>query len=188
MLFRSSHPLGRTEWIKLYGALIGREEQADRFFKDQENKISKIKKQKNTGKTIAFFYISTDGKAIVRRSTDYIPSMIEIAGGKYIFKDLDDKDGKPSIPMTIEKFYDTAAGADYIVYNASIDSSVKSLKDLVAKDPAMKNFKAVRHGNCWTTGASMYQRTDIVGDMISDFNKLLTKKNPGDLKFIKKLK
>ena len=190
MVDRSSYetnPLGRTEWIKLYGALVGKEDKAEKFFKKQVNKIEKIKKIKNTEKTIAFFYISTDGKAVVRRSTDYIPTMIQIAGGRYIFKDLDDKDGKTSIPMTMEKFYDVAADADYIVYNGSIDHSVRNMKELVEKDPIMKKFKAVKTGNCWRTGASMYQRTDIVVDMILDFNKLLTAKNPENLKFISKL-
>lgn len=190
MVDRSSyetHPLGRTEWVKLYGALTGKEEKADKFFEKQVKKIKQIEKIKNTEKTIAFFYISTDGKAVVRRSTDYIPTMIQIAGGRYIFKNLDDKDGKTSIPMTIEKFYDVAADADYIVYNGSIDHSVRNMKELLEKDPIMKKFKAVKTGNCWRTGASMYQRTDIVGDMIIDFNKLLTEKNPKNLKFISKL-
>ena len=89
--------------------------------------------------------------------------------------------------MTIEKFYDVAADADYIVYNGSIDHSVRNMKELLEKDPIMKKFKAVKTGNCWRTGDSMYQRTDIVGDMIIDFNKLLTEKNPKNLKFISKL-
>lgn len=182
-----SNPLGRTEWIKLYGVITGREKAATKFFNRQKAMIKDLKGFKNTEKTVAFFYISTDGKAVVRRSSDYIPTMIEIAGGRYIFKNLDDKDGKSSIPMTIEKFYDTAADADYIIYNGSIDSTVRSLADLKAKDPVMKKFKAVKNNNCWATGSSMYQRTDIVGSMIMDFHKLFTEKNPQDLKFITKL-
>lgn len=190
MVDRSSYeanPLGRTEWIKLYASMIGREDEASDFFKKQEKKIDSLKDFKNTGKTVAFFYISTDGKAVVRRSSDYIPTMIEMAGGKYIFKELDDKDGKTSIPMSIEKFYDAAADADYIVYNGSIDSTVTNLSELKAKDPIIRKFKAVKTGNCWVTGASMYQRTDVVGDMILDLHKLFTEKNPKNLKFVTKL-
>ena len=29
------HPLGRTEWIKLYGALLGKEDEAERLFAEQ---------------------------------------------------------------------------------------------------------------------------------------------------------
>lgn len=183
-----SNPLGRTEWIKLYGALTGHEKRAEAFFEKQEKKISALDDFRNTEKTVAFFYISTDGKAVVRSSKDYVPTMIEMAGGRYIFRKLTDSDGKNSVPMTIEKFYDTAADADYIVYNGSIDSTVRSMDDLIAKDPIMKKFKAVKNGQCYATGASMYQRTDIVGDMILDFHYLVTQKHLSEMKFLTKLK
>lgn len=183
-----SNPLGRTEWIKLYGALTGHEKQAEAFFEKQEKKISALDDFRNTEKTVAFFYISTDGKAVVRSSKDYVPTMIEMAGGRYVFRKLTDSDGKTSVPMTIEKFYDTAADADYIVYNGSIDSTVRSMHDLIAKDPIMKKFKAVKNGQCYATGASMYQRTDIVGDMILDFHYLVTQKHLSEMKFLTKLK
>ena len=51
----------------------------------------------------------------------------------------------------------------------------------------MEKMKAVKTGNCWVTGSSMYQRTDIVAAMILDFHKLLTEDNPTDLKYITKL-
>lgn len=41
---------------------------------------------------MAFFYITSTGEANVRKSADYLPKMIELAGGTYIFKDLGDED------------------------------------------------------------------------------------------------
>lgn len=183
-----SNPVGRMEWIKFYGELIGNEEEAKAFFDEQKSKVESLEDFENTEKTVAFFYISTDGKAIVRSSDDYIPTMIEMAGARYIFKDVADETGKANIPMTIEAFYDAAANADYLVYNASIDSSVKSMADLLAKDPIIGELKAVKEGNCWSTGSSMYQRTDIAGDMIMDFHTLFTEENPEDkLVYLSKL-
>ena len=191
MVDRSSYegnPLGRMEWIRFYGNLIGKEEEADAFFTKQKEKVEALNDFENTEKTVAFFYISSDGKAVVRSSKDYIPTMIEMAGARYIFKDLVEETGKSSIPMTIEKFYDVAADADMIIYNASIDGQVKTLEDLKAKDPIMSEFKAVKEGNCWSTGSSMYQRTDIVGDMIMDFHTLFTDEHPEDkLEYLSKL-
>lgn len=182
-----SDPMGRAEWIRLYGVLTDHEEQADAFFDEQMASIKELDDFKNTEKTVAFFYISSDGKAVVRRSTDYIPKMIEIAGARYIFKDLDDESGRTSIDMSMETFYDTAVDADYVIYNGSIDGSVKSLADLKAKDPVIEKMTAVQNGNCWVTGSSMYQRTDIVADMILDFHKLFSEDDPTDLKYIQKL-
>lgn len=190
MVDRSSYesdPLGRAEWIKLYGVLTDHEEQAEEFFNSQMEAISELDDFKNTEKTVAFFYISTDGKAVVRRSTDYIPKMIDIAGARYIFKDLDDDSGRTSIDVSMETFYDTAVDADYIIYNGSIDGSVKTMDDLIGKDPIMEKMTAVKNGNCWVTGSAMYQRTDIVADMILDFHKIFAEDNPTDLKYLTKL-
>ncbi len=190
MVDRSSYesdPMGRAEWIKLYGVLTDHEEEANAFFDSQMESIKDLDDFKNTEKTVAFFYISSDGKAVVRRSTDYIPKMIDIAGARYIFKDLDDENGRTSVDMSIETFYDTAMDADYIIYNGSIDGSVKTLEDLKGKDPVMEKMAAVQNDNCWVTGSAMYQRTDIVADMILDFHKLFSEEDPTDLKYLQKL-
>lgn len=190
MVDRSSYesdPLGRAEWIKLYGVLTDHEEQAEEFFNGQLDAIKELDDFKNTEKTVAFFYISSDGRAVVRRSTDYIPTMIDIAGARYVFKNLDDDSGRTSIDTSIETFYDAAVDADYIIYNGSIDSSVKTMDDLLKKDPVMEKMAAVKNDNCWVTDSAMYQRTDIVADMILDFHKLFSEENPTDLKYLKKL-
>ncbi|SCJ90894.1 ABC-type Fe3+-citrate transport system%2C periplasmic component [uncultured Eubacterium sp.] len=181
------NPLGRTEWIKLYGVICGREKEAESFFAKQEKVINSLTAFKNTEKTVAFFYVTTDGKVVVRRSADYVPTMIEMAGGRYVFKNLSGEDDKASISMTMESFYDQAVDADYIVYNGSIDSTVKSLDDLISKDEIFQKFKAVKSGNCFTTGSSMYQRTDVVSNMIMDFHKVLTEDSQTGLKFLTKL-
>lgn len=190
MVDRSSYesdPLGRTEWIKLYGVLTDHEQQAEEFFNAQVEEIKELDDFKNTEKTVAFFYFSSDGKVVVRRSSDYIPKMIDIAGARYIFTDLDDESGRTSIDVSVETFYDAAVDADYIIYNGSIDSSVKTMDDLIGKDPIMEKMTAVKNDNCWVTGSAMYQRTDLAADMILDFHNLFTGKDPSELKYLKKL-
>ena len=182
-----SDPMGRAEWIKLYGVLTDHEKEAEAFFDEQMESIKELDDFKNTEKTVAFFYISTDGKVVVRRSTDYIPKMIEIAGARYVFKDLDDESGRTAVDMSMEQFYASAIDADYIIYNGSIDSSVKTLDDLIAKDPVMKKMSAVKNKNCWVTKSAMYQRTDLVAEMILDFHKLFAGKDLDSLKYISKL-
>ncbi|MGN0733230.1 MAG: ABC transporter substrate-binding protein [Emergencia sp.] len=182
-----SNPLGRTEWIKAYGVLAGREEEAAAYFEEQKEVISELEGLENTGKTVAFFYVTTDGKVVVRSSHDYVSTMIKMAGGKYAFDGIEDEEGKASVSMTMESFYETAVDADYIIYNGSIDFSVKSLDDLIAKDEIFKRFKAVKEGHCYTTGNSMYQRTDVISSMIMDFHKILTEEDPGEMDFLTKM-
>ena len=181
-----SNPLGRAEWIRLYGVLSGHEEAADAFFAEQEKLIEGLDDFENTELTVAFFYISADGKAVVRAATDYVPMMIEMAGGRYAFADVVNESGTSSIPMSIETFYNIAENADIIVYNSSIDSSVKTMADLLNKDPIIADLKAVQEGNCYTSGSSIYQRPDIAGNMILDFHNLLTG-NTDALEYLSKL-
>ena len=182
-----SNPMGRTEWIKVYGALTGKLDEATAYFESCREVISELSDFENTEKSAAFFYITTDGKAVVRSSTDYVPAMISMAGGRYSFDGVVDEDGKTSVSMTMESFYEKARDADYIIYNASIDTTVKSVNDLIAKDPIFAEFKAVKEGKCYSTGSNMYQRTDVISNMIMDFHKVFTGEDDGNLEFLSKL-
>lgn len=183
-----NHPLGRTEWIKLYAALMGKDEEAETFFASQTSVIEELKDFKNTGKTVAFFYVSTDGTVVVRKSKDYIPKMIEIAGGKYVFDNLENTENESAaVSLTMEQFYATAVNADYLIYNASIDSEIKSVDELIGKDELFADFKAVKEGNVWCAGKYLYQATDIVGNLIQDIHLMLTDGDEKDMTFLYKV-
>ena len=178
------HPLGRTEWVKMYAVLTGKEEEAEAFFKTQSDIISSLKDFDNTGKTVAFFYVNTDGSIVVRNPGDYIARMIDIAGGVYAFKDMKIDQDSTSVNISMEEFYNTAVNADYLIYNGSIDSPLGSVADLIKKDSLFKDFKAVKDGNVYTTGKSFYQATDIVGEMILDMHHMLTGEETDTMKFL----
>ena len=111
------NPLGRTEWVKLYGLLTGHEKEAEEAFAAENEAFASIGEEEETGKTVAFFYITTNGEVNVRKSADYLPKMIELAGGKYIFDKLGDEDDVAStMSMQMEEFYAGAKDADYIIY------------------------------------------------------------------------
>ena len=183
-----NHPLGRTEWIKLYGALMGKDEEAETFFASQTSVMEELRNFQNTGKTVAFFYVSTDGTIVVRRTQDYIPKMIEIAGGKYIFDNLENTENESSsVSLTMEEFYATAVNADYLIYNSSIDSEIQSIDELIGKNKLFADFKAVKEGNVWCTGKYLYQATDIVGNLIGDIHLMLTDGEEKDMTFLYKV-
>lgn len=187
-----THPLGRTEWIKLYSVLVDKEEEAFAFFDDQASVISDLKDFRNTEKTVAFFYVNTNGSVVVRKSTDYIPRMIEIAGGRYVgdtepSDDEEDESRRSSVNTTMEAFYAEAVDADYLIYNSSIDSPLNSMSDLMAKSELFADFKAVQEGNVWCTGKYLYQATDIVGNLITDIHLMLTGDDGSNMTFLYKI-
>ena len=97
--------------------------------------------------------MSTDGTIVVRRTEDYIPSMIELAGGRYVFQDLTGAEAtSSSVSLSMEEFYAAAKDADYLVYNATIDNPISSVDELLAKNELFADFKAVRKRKCLVRG------------------------------------
>lgn len=176
---RSSYeaePLGRTEWVKLYGLLTGKEAEAEAVFEAEREAFASVSEEEGTGKTVAFFYITANGEANVRRSSDYLPKMIDLAGGRYIFDRLGDKDDTASstVTMQMEEFYAAAKDADYMIYNSTIDGELSSVDELLKKSGLLANFKAVQEGTVFCTTKNLYQSTMELGTIISDIHKMLS--------------
>lgn len=186
-----SHPLGRTEWLKLYAVLLDKEKEAEQLFQQQAEKLEKIQDSRNTGKTVAFFYINSVGAANVRKSNDYVAKMIDLAGGEYIFRNLGEKDNVLStMNMQMEEFYASAKDADYIIYNSTIDGELTDISQLLAKSSLLGDFKAVKDGNVWCTEQNLFQETLELGTMIEDIHTMLTSEDEtlDSLTFMHKLK
>lgn len=170
-----THPLGRVEWIKFFGALLGKEEKAEQIFKEQTAIIEKVTADKKTDKTVAFFFVTSNGLIQVRQSSDYVPKMIELAGGRYIFENLGNPETKRStINMQAEEFYNSAKDADFLIYNSSIDGGVSNMDALFDKCEFLKDFKAVKEGNVWCTTNDMYQQSLSIGYLIEDIHAMLS--------------
>ena len=170
-----THPLGRVEWVKLYGVLLGKEEQAERAFDGEEAAFEDAICGEPTGKTVAFFFITTNGAVNVRKSSDYIPKMIELAGGTYVFDSLGDAQSRSSsVTMQMEEFYAAAQDADYLIYNSSIDGEVGSIDELLGKSSLLGDFKAVQEGNVFCTTKNLYQESMSIGTLTKDIHSMLT--------------
>jgi iron complex transport system substrate-binding protein len=184
-----SDPLGRTEWVKLYGVLTGKEDAAVKAFEEQKQYVKEFSDVKATGKTVAFFYVTTAGTVSVRKSNDYVPKMIDIAGGEYVFQNLKGEDNAvSSVNMQMEEFYAQAKDADYLVYNSTIDGNLTTVDDLLAKNSLFADFKAVKDGNVWCIGKNLYQDTMDTGSIIHDFHEMLTSEDTDELTYMYKLK
>lgn len=199
MVERSSyepHPLGRLEWIKLYGLLMGAEDEAETFFSEKEKLFADILADEaaveEKRKTVAFFYISSNGYVNVRKPGDYISKMIELAGGRYIFSSDDlntDENELSTMNLQMEIFYEKAKDADIIIYNSTIDGELQTLEQLLDKSSILADFKAVKEGNVWCTGKNMYQQTTGTADMIHDIHMVIKGEAGGEKKtqFLQKL-
>ncbi len=169
------HPLGRVEWIKLYGEILGEEERAEEFFRQQLDYLESVSKEEASGKTVAFFYVSSTGRIITRKTGDYVSRMIELAGGQYVFSDLEN-DGSMTSSVTLdpEFFYANARDADVIIYNSAIAGKVTDIDSLISKCELLRDFKAVKSGEVWCTEKNMYQEMTASGEMIKEIHEILS--------------
>ena len=169
---RSSYeadPLGRMEWIKLYGVLTGKEQLAEELFEKEIKELENVSvqadegqehsDQTNQGKTVAFFYITS--KAVpMCVSREITRKMITMAGGTYVPQSAEEEEENAlsTINMEMEAFYAKAKDADYIIYNSTIDGELTTMDEFLAKSPLLADFKAVKEGHVWCTGKNLFQR------------------------------
>ncbi len=182
-----SGPLARMEWIKLYGILLGKEELAEQVFSAQEAAIQPILSQEPTGRSCAFFSLSSNNLATVRKGNDYVAKMIEMAGGSYVFSDLTDNGNSlATMNLPLEDFYAGAKDADVLIYNSAIEGTISSVSQLTEKFPLLSEFKAVKNGQVWCTSQSLFQQSMALADLILDMNKVFTEGAPApdELKFL----
>ena len=89
----------------------------------------------------------------------------------------------------METFYATAKDADFIFYNSTIMGEVSSIDSIKGLSPLLNSFKAVKEDNVWCTGENLYQETTDLGQMILEFNRILSGETDGTgLIYMKKLK
>lgn len=174
LIERSSYennPLGRMEWVKLHGLLLGKEKQAEDYFAEQMGCLEELQLQKMEKRpTVAFFYVHSNGTVNVRKGDDYVACMLTMAGGDYIFSHMiDQTNAMSSVNLQMEEFYHQAKDADYLIYNSTIDGEMDCIDQLLDKSELFADFKAVKENQVYCVEKNMFQQTTGMGDMIKDF-------------------
>lgn len=174
------HPLGRVEWIRLYGLLTGRTEEADRFFARQEELFRSVENRWTGSKSVAFFYLSPNGGVVVRRQEDYVTKMIEFAGGHSALTDLPEQENALStVTIQMESFYEQARDADVLIYNSTTAGDVENMQQFLGLSPLLQDFRAVHEGNVWCTEMSMFQRSSAAAGIIAELRAVLQEETEG---------
>ena len=99
--------------------------------------------KENTGKRPWHFAVSSDGTITVRKPSDCVSSMIDLAGGVYSLNGyLEEEDNALStLKMQMEDFYVAEKDADILIYNGTIEGELNSVDELIAKNSLFADFK-----------------------------------------------
>ncbi len=183
------HPLGRVEWVKLYGLLCGKLPEAEAFFEKQTETFQSVANEAPTGKTAAFFHLSANGGVTVRRREDYVTRMIELAGAQTAVTELpEEENALSSATIQMEAFYEQAREADVLIYNSTVAGEVGSMESFCRLSPLFADFKAVKDGNVWTTDKSMFQRSSGAAEIIRELHAIFSGSAGDSMQYLYRVK
>ncbi len=170
---QENHPLGRVEWVKLWGILCGMEEEAEAYFAEQKTMVESLAEEEKSDVSVAMFYASSSrGTCYVRNGGDYMAKMIELAGGNYLQEDLN-PDESGTAKMSFEELYASIQDVDYIFY-INLSDKYYSLADMTAGNELFGSCKAVQNGHVWYTSQDFIQSTAAIGSIIQDMHTIFT--------------
>ena len=182
-----SEPLGRAEWVRVYGLLTGREEEAAQAFDEQKGYAEALAPiPEGDTRSLAVFSINAARQVVTRSREGYLGKMVEIAGGTLCTPVLDSSLATETVSM--ESFYAAAEDADILIYNASIEDAPEDLAELCAKDSILTQFRAVSEGNVWCMRSSLYQNANRTGAILRDLHAIVTGEAGDETEFFYRLK
>jgi iron complex transport system substrate-binding protein len=165
--YMESTPLGRAEWIRLFGFLFNKEEQADSIFNETETRYMSLKEAaaNATPKPTVFSEQKYGSSWYVPGSDSYVANLFRDAGASYIFDDIK---GSGSVPLSFETVLNRAQHADFwlIKYNSPQLKNRRSMKDEYSP---YEKFDAFQTGSiyiCHTGQMPYYEETPIHPDYI----------------------
>ena len=110
--YMENTPLGRAEWIRVIGMLIGCEDKANAWFDDIERRYNALSTlcAKVEHRPTVFSDLAFNGQWYVAGGRSYIAKLFADAGADYIWKD---NPSTASVPMDAESILAKAQHADY---------------------------------------------------------------------------
>ena len=152
--YMENTPLGRAEWIRFYGRLFGRAEEADSIFNAVECRYLELCKLAKNTKTRPRLLpeMPWSGQWTLPGSGSSSTRLYEDAGAEYLFANLK---GNGGIPLSTEKVVDKGVDADIwlIKHHGPLDR-----KQMNADTPLLANIKA-QIWWCDTSTTLLYEET-----------------------------
>ncbi|MFN8239500.1 MAG: ABC transporter substrate-binding protein [Bacteroidales bacterium] len=152
--YLETDPLARAEWIKVFGILLGKEEQADSIFNgivDSYNELKDRISRSVKGRPTVLLGLPWKDTWYVSPGNSFMSKLIHDAGGEYIWSD---KTSEISMPFGIEAVYVRAMKADYWLNI----STVSDRNEITAVDKRLSDFPAYKTGNMFNNNLRITSR------------------------------
>ena len=158
-------PLGRAEWMKFYGLLVGQRERADSLYDAVVNAYDDVKQvaaQAASRPTVVTEMVIS-GVWSVPGGQSYMARIIRDAGGDYLWAD-DDNTG--SLSLDFNQVLARAQQADYWFLKWTNINSLKDLQGAYELNKEMEAFKNKRVYVCDTEKSRFFDRVPFHPDLL----------------------
>ena len=163
--YMENTPIGRAEWIKLFGELLGKSELADSIFASVEVKYDSIRAiaadVKVKPKVISDMEIS--GVWYVPGGDSYMAHLFEDAGADYPWRN-DNNTG--SLSLSIAQVLDKASDADFWLLKWHIDLCYTAMEDFNHLNSKFKAYKEKHIYQCNTERVPLFAEFPFHPDLL----------------------
>ena len=159
--YMENTPLGRAEWIRFYGRLVGKAELADSMFLQIENSYLQLRQaaSKAQHKPRLICEMPQSGYWYVPGGQSTMGIMYQDAGADYLFHDIE---GSGSTALSIERVLDRALTAQVWL----VKHHGRLTREQIVQDvPALRNIPA-RICLCDTYTSCFYEETPFHPDVL----------------------
>lgn len=143
--YLETDPLGKAEWIKLFGALYCKENRADSIFRSEVETYNSIKtliKEKTIQRPKVMLGLPFKDTWYISPGNSFISKMIEDAGGDYIWKKTS---SSVSMPYGIENVYMGALNADFWLNTGTANNK----EEIAVVDSRLTELPPFKNGNLY---------------------------------------
>ena len=141
--YLETDPLGKAEWIKLFGALYCRERAADSIYNAEAEAYASLKlliERHITNRPRVLLGLPFKDTWFISPGNSFISKMIGDAGGEYLWKDTQ---SAVSMPYGLENVYLKAMQADFWLNIGT----VKTKNEIIAVDQRLGEIPCFKSGN-----------------------------------------
>ncbi|MDP4797435.1 MAG: ABC transporter substrate-binding protein [Crocinitomicaceae bacterium] len=169
--WKEQHPLGKAEWIKFFGYLVGKEKLAKTYFEDCAKAYNELKKSVAGVRTkpTVFSGNMTGTSWFTPAGESYNAMLLSDAGGNYVYAKTK---GVGSLDLSFEKVLKENIESEFWV-----NPGISSLPTILKNNGKMRYFKAVKYKNvfCYSSNMNKYWEMSAIQPhfVLSDLIRIL---------------
>jgi iron complex transport system substrate-binding protein len=152
--YLETDPLGRAEWIKLFGALYSKEKLADSLFNSEVDEYKDLKSfiiEKTSFKPKVLLGLPFKDTWYISPGNSFISNLVSDAGGDYLWKDTK---SSVSMPYGLENVYIRALKADYWLNIGSVNTN----KEIINVDPRLSDLPCFKNDNLFNNNKRITEK------------------------------